>query len=100
MISAEQTPADSQYAGYQTARRSPNLVVRRCSEPNSSSKHPRLRLSAIADLTARIPSAPLQWLCLVVAIWFLAFEFQLAVGAHSSDSARLSGANPTVGPYR
>jgi hypothetical protein len=37
---------------------------------------------------------------MVVAIWLLAFGFQLAVGAHSSDSARLSVANPTVGPYR
>jgi hypothetical protein len=35
-------------------------------------------------------SAALRWLCLLAAIWILAFVFDVAVGAHTSDAGRLS----------
>jgi hypothetical protein len=61
----------------------------------SSPSHPRP--SGFANPIPWIVSAALPWLCLLVAIWFLAFEFQLTVGARTSDAGNLSVANATAG---
>jgi hypothetical protein len=92
MISAKQTPPEYKTHGIKPHRAAGYRSLER---PSSSSQH--LRPSAVADPTSWIASAAIPWLCLLVAVWFLAFAFQLAVGSHTSDAVNLSAANATTG---